>query len=284
MTAVRDGGFHGWPYSYFGAHLDDRVTPARPDLADQAIVPDYALGAHTASLGITYAGQTSLPERFSNGMIVTQHGSWNRVPRSGYRVVFVPFANGKPAGQPTVLLTGFLDRDENAQGRPVGVAVDPRGGILVADDAGNTVWRVSGTHPHAVAAALPTLAERYPAAIRSAEAAVTGPAASNRRCVDANATENPESGDFAAGGFALYSATWHQGQGKLAFKPTTQLASPLVVTMTSLDRSEAPVEARIEQHSANGSYASVVTLPHPGDWMIVPRSGSAWGCFLYSLH
>src|SRR5205823_1349261 len=118
MTAVRDGGFYGWPWSYYGAHIDERVTPARPDLADGAITPDYALGPHTASLGIANAGPTSLGPRFSGGMFVTQHGSWNRVPRSGYRVLFVPFKNGKPSGQPAVVLTGFLNGDDNAQGRP----------------------------------------------------------------------------------------------------------------------------------------------------------------------
>src|ERR1043166_9210806 len=165
MTAVRDGGFYGWPWSYFGAHVDDRVSPSRPDLVAQAITPDYALGPHTASLGIAYAARTSLPERFSNGMVVTQHGSWNRVPRSGYRVLFVPFTDGKPSGQPIVLLTGFLDRDENAQGRPAGVAIDTRGGILIADDAGNTIWRVTGTQPRQVAAAQPTLTERFKSAV-----------------------------------------------------------------------------------------------------------------------
>ena len=142
MTAVRDGAFYGFPYSYYGQHVDTRVKPRRPDLVASAIVPDYALGAHTASLGLFYAATTALPAPYRNGMFVGQHGSWNRKPRSGYRVIFIPFANGSPAGAPVDVLTGFLDRDGHAMGRPVGVVIDGRGALLVADDVGNTVWRV----------------------------------------------------------------------------------------------------------------------------------------------
>ena len=142
MTSVREGGFYGWPYSYYGQNLDVRVEPQRLDLVASAVRPDYALGPHTASLGLVYAQQTALAAPFSNGMFVGQHGSWNRKPRSGYKVVFVPFANGQASGQPIDVLTGFLDEGSNAQGRPVGVAIDARGGLLVADDVGNMVWRV----------------------------------------------------------------------------------------------------------------------------------------------
>lgn len=144
MTSVRDGGFYGWPYSYFGDHIDSRVKPQRPDLVAKAIVPDYALGAHTASLGLAYAGRTSLPAPFADGMFVGQHGSWNRKPRSGYKTIFVPFKDGKPSGPPVNLLTGFVKDNGDAMGRPVGVAIDARGGVLVADDVGNVVWRVGG--------------------------------------------------------------------------------------------------------------------------------------------
>lgn len=142
MTAVRDGGFYGWPYSYFGTTIDKRVKPQRPDLVATAIVPDYALGTHTASLGLAWSGGARLPMPFSNGMFVGQHGSWNRTPRAGYRVIFVPFVDGRPSGQPIEVLTGFVKDNGDAMGRPVGVAVDLRGGLLVADDVGNTVWRV----------------------------------------------------------------------------------------------------------------------------------------------
>ena len=142
MTSVRDGGFYGWPYSYFGRHVDDRVKPGRPDLVAAAVVPDYALGPHTASLGLAYARGTALPDRFQHGMFVGQHGSWNRKPPSGYRVVFVPFGDGRPAGPPVDVLTDFLSAEGDARGRPVGVAVDARGALLVADDVGNVVWRV----------------------------------------------------------------------------------------------------------------------------------------------
>ena len=147
MTSVRDGGFYGWPYSYFGRHVDDRVKPRRPDLVATAIVPDYALGAHTASLGLAWAGATALPPRFRNGMVVGQHGSWNRKPRSGYKVIFVPFAEGMPNGDPIDVLTGFVTDDGDAMGRPVGVAIDRRGALLVADDVGNTIWRVTAQAP-----------------------------------------------------------------------------------------------------------------------------------------
>ncbi len=145
MTAVRDGGFYGWPYSYFGGNVDSRVKPARPDLVATAIVPDYALGSHTASLGLAHSVSNALPAQFQRGMFVGQHGSWNRKPRSGYKVIFIPFVGGKPSGTPIDVLAGFVTDDGKAMGRPVGVAVDARGGLLVADDVGNAVWRVTGT-------------------------------------------------------------------------------------------------------------------------------------------
>ena len=152
MTAVRDGGFYGWPYSYYGQHVDTRVKPQRPDLVAKAIVPDYALGAHTASLGLAASQGEKLTPQFEHGMFVGQHGSWNRSPRSGYKVIFVPFEHGKPSGNPVDVLTGFVDRNGDAMGRPVGVAVDQRGALLVADDVGNTVWRVAGPDAQRTAA------------------------------------------------------------------------------------------------------------------------------------
>ncbi len=143
MTSVKEDGFYGWPYSYFGKHLDTRAQPQRPYLVAKAIVPDYALGPHTASLGLTFYDGTLLPARYRGGAFVGQHGSWNRRPLSGYKVIFVPFENGKPAGQPEDILTGFLSEDGRAHGRPVGVAVDGSGALLVADDVGNVVWRVT---------------------------------------------------------------------------------------------------------------------------------------------
>jgi len=149
MTAVRDGGFYGWPYSYFGQHVDSRVTPKRPDLVAAAIKPDYALGAHTASLGLASARGSQLPTRFRDGMFVGQHGSWNRKPRSGYKVIFVPFSRGMPSGEPIDVLTGFVRENGDAMGRPVGVAIDRRGALLVADDVGNVIWRVTASPPGA---------------------------------------------------------------------------------------------------------------------------------------
>jgi glucose/arabinose dehydrogenase len=143
MTSVKEGGFYGWPYSYFGQHIDTRVTPPRPDLVSKAIAPDYALGAHTASLGLVFYEGNLLPKTYAGGAFVGQHGSWNRKPLSGYKVVFIPFADGQPAGLPMDVLTGFVDTEGNALGRPVGVAVDRSGALLVADDVGNTVWRIT---------------------------------------------------------------------------------------------------------------------------------------------
>ncbi len=143
ITSVKDGGFYGWPFSYYGQHVDVRVTPQNPELVAKAIAPDYAVGPHTASLGLTFAEGSKLPATFSNGAFIGQHGSWNRKPHSGYKVIFVPFEGGQPKGQPVDVLTGFLDKDEKAMGRPVGVVIDQQGDLLVADDVGNKVWRVS---------------------------------------------------------------------------------------------------------------------------------------------
>jgi glucose/arabinose dehydrogenase len=164
LTSVKDGAFYGWPYSYYGQHVDTRVEPQRPDLVAKAVVPDYALGSHVAPLGMVFVPRTQTgaaaaktssnnpapavretwPEQFSRGAFIGNHGSWNRKPRSGYQVVFVPFENGKPQGKPIEVLGGFVNEEGKAMGRPVGVAIDQRGGLLVADDVGNTIWRVTG--------------------------------------------------------------------------------------------------------------------------------------------
>ena len=142
ITSVKDGGFYGWPYSYYGQHVDVRVNPQNPELVAKAIAPDYAVGPHTASLGLSFAEGSKLPD-FTQGAFIGQHGSWNRKPHSGYKVIFVPFADGKPTGMPVDVLSGFLNADEKAMGRPVGVVIDKQGDLLVADDVGNKVWRVS---------------------------------------------------------------------------------------------------------------------------------------------
>jgi glucose/arabinose dehydrogenase len=147
MTSVKDGGFYGWPFSYFGQHVDARAKPPRPDIVASAISPDYALGAHTASLGLTFSNGAHLGDAFANGAFVGQHGSWNRRPLAGYRVIFVPFADGMPSGLPVPILSGFLSANGEAQGRPVGVVIDNSGAMLVADDVGNTIWRVTRSTP-----------------------------------------------------------------------------------------------------------------------------------------
>nr|WP_315396839.1 sorbosone dehydrogenase family protein [uncultured Duganella sp.] len=143
MTSVKDGGFYGWPYSYFGQKVDTRVKPQKPELVAKAIAPDYALGGHTASLGLAFYDGKLFPQAYQGGVFIGQHGSWNRKPHSGYKVVFVPFSGGKPSGPPQDFLSGFLDKDGKARGRPVGVAVDKAGALLVADDVGNIIWRVA---------------------------------------------------------------------------------------------------------------------------------------------
>jgi len=152
ITSVREGAFYGWPYSYYGQHVDARVEPPRPDLVATAVKPDYAVGAHAASLGLAFYRGDRLGS-MHDGAFVGQHGSWNRIPPSGYKVIFVPFKDGQPEGEPVDVLTGFLDDKGEAHGRPVGVAIDAHGALLVADDVGNTVWRVtSASNPSAPAA------------------------------------------------------------------------------------------------------------------------------------
>ena len=146
MTSVKEGAFYGWPYSYYGQHVDPRVKPQRPDLVAKAIPPDYALSSHVAPLGLVFDTGSALPKQYAGGAFVGEHGSWNRDVLNGYKVVFVPFTNGKPSGQPQDVITGFLDGKQNARGRPVGLALDKSGALLVADDVGNTVWRVTASN------------------------------------------------------------------------------------------------------------------------------------------
>ena len=150
LTSVREGGFYGWPYSYWGRTVDPRVRPERPDLVARAIAPDYALGSHVAALGVDFS-VPAMGARFAEGVFVGEHGSWNRSAVVGYKVVFVPFRNGRPAGDPIDFVTGFLGEDGRARGRPVGVTVDPRGALIVADDLSNTVWRITPDRPAAAA-------------------------------------------------------------------------------------------------------------------------------------
>jgi glucose/arabinose dehydrogenase len=145
MTSVKDGAFYGWPYSYYGQHVDPRVMPQRPDLVAKAIPPDYALSSHVAALGLVFDTGTGLPARYRGGAFVSEHGSWDRPQLNGYKVVFVPFANGKPNGMAADVVTGFVDGRDNAHGRPVGLALDGKGALLIADDIGSTVWRVTGS-------------------------------------------------------------------------------------------------------------------------------------------
>jgi hypothetical protein len=153
LTSVTEGAFYGWPFSYYGQHVDERVQPQNPELVAKAIPPDYALGSHVAALGLAFSTGANLGDRFRNGAFIGEHGSWNREPPSGYKVVYVPFVNGRPSGLPIDVLAGFLDEQGKAQGRPVGVAVDKHGALLVADDVGKTIWRVSAAAEKSMSAA-----------------------------------------------------------------------------------------------------------------------------------
>lgn len=170
LTSVQEGGFYGWPYAYWGRNVDYRAQPQDAEKVASTITPDYALGSHVAALGLDFS-TAALGPRFANGAFVGQHGSWNRNPPSGYKVVFVPFENGMPSGDPVDFATGFLTDDGNARGRPVGVTVDPRGAVIVADDLSNIVWRITPTEP--VAMPEPQ-AEAEPAAEGEAESGASG--------------------------------------------------------------------------------------------------------------
>ena len=146
LTSVRDGAFYGWPYSYWGQNVDIRAQPQNPRKVAEAIAPDYALGAHVAALGLSFSGPT-MGAQFAEGAFVGQHGSWNRNQPAGYKVVFVPFRDGRPAGDPVDVVSGFLNAEGNTRGRPVGVTVDPRGALIVADDLANTIWRITPDQP-----------------------------------------------------------------------------------------------------------------------------------------
>lgn len=147
LTSVRDGAFYGWPYSYYGQHIDPRVQPQRPDLVEKAIPPDYALSSHVAPLGMVFSTGTTLPEHYRGGAFIGEHGSWDRTVLNGYKIVYVPFTDGRPSGTAEDVVTGFLIDGDKARGRPVGLAMDSQGGLLIADDTGNSVWRVSAAAP-----------------------------------------------------------------------------------------------------------------------------------------
>ena len=148
LTSIREGAFYGWPYSYWGQHVDIRVHPQRPDMVAKAIRPDYGLSSHSATLGVVFSQGETLSPKLANGAFVGEHGSWDRDPLNGYQVIFVPFVNNKPAGMPITVVTNFLAADhKTVRGRPVGVALDRTGALIVADDVGNVVWRVSSSHP-----------------------------------------------------------------------------------------------------------------------------------------
>ncbi len=210
MTSVKEGAFYGWPWSYYGQHVDARVYPPRPEMVEKAIAPDYALSSHVAALGLTFTIGTAMPQAYANGAFIGEHGSWNRNSFNGYKVVYVPFENGKPSGKAQDVVTGFIQGDQ-ARGRPVGVGIDGTGALLVADDAGNTVWRVASadgnTIPQPVGtdrvslnsqAASDTRTGRVPATIPTAAADATAsttssePASTERLTAQQPISDEPE--------------------------------------------------------------------------------------------
>ncbi|PRX10099.1 UNVERIFIED_ORG: hypothetical protein BCL66_105285 [Martelella mediterranea] len=203
MTSVEEGAFYGWPWSYYGNHVDERVHPQRPDMVEKAIAPDYALSSHVASLGLTFSHGSALPEDYASGAFIGEHGSWNRTVFNGYRVVYVPFVNGEPAASTQDVVTGFLDGDQ-AHGRPVGVGIDGTGALLVADDAGNTVWRVAAADGTTIDEPIGT--DQMPpgsaAAAEVAETSTTAPQGSPAGAPDTAATpegEEPPAADQQGG-------------------------------------------------------------------------------------
>lgn len=194
MTSVREGGFYGWPWSYFGQHVDERVVPPRPDLVEKAISPDYALSSHVAALGLAFGNDSALPEAYRDGAFVGNHGSWNRTAFNGYKVIYVPFQDGRPAGAPQDVVTGFLDGDE-ARGRPVGLAIDGTGALLIADDAGNTVWRVAAADGSVTPEPIPT--DRVTAAAPADAAAPAAPGTGEPPQTDVAPAVGPEDGTIA---------------------------------------------------------------------------------------
>jgi glucose/arabinose dehydrogenase len=177
LTSVQEGAFYGWPWSYYADHVDERVHPARPDMVEKAIAPDYALSSHVAALGLAFSNDSALPEPFRNGAFIGEHGSWNRNAFNGYKVVYVPFENGRPAGKAQDVVTGFLD-GEQARGRPVGVALDGTGAGRLADAAGNTVWRVAAADGSVTPEPIPSDRIATGAASAMAGEAGTSPGAS----------------------------------------------------------------------------------------------------------
>jgi glucose/arabinose dehydrogenase len=214
MTSVKEGAFYGWPWSYYGNHVDRRVHPQRPDMVGQAIPPDYALSSHVAPLGMTFTMNAAMPKQFSSGAFVGEHGSWNRDFFNGYKVVYIPFENGAPSGMAQDVLTGFLDGDQ-VHGRPVGVGIDGTGALLVADDAGNTVWRV--------AAADGSITEK-PIGTDMVAAAPggSGPAA-------ADTAQTPPSAPATVGAGQTQGATTQPGGSNVAPKPSQTQIAPAVL-------------------------------------------------------
>jgi hypothetical protein len=199
LTSVKEKGFYGWPYSYYGQHVDERVEPPQPDLVAKAIPPDYGLGSHVAALGLASAENNRLTPEYAQGMFIGQHGSWNRKPRSGYNVVFVPFEGGKPAGQPKEVLTGFISEDDKALGRPVGVAIGKDGALLVADDVGNVIWHVSASQAQAsTAQPQGAAAAASPAAPPASPPATDAPSAPMQSAAPADGASPPAAAPPAA--------------------------------------------------------------------------------------
>lgn len=168
MTSVQEGGFYGWPWSYFGSHVDERVHPPRPDMVEKAIAPDYALSSHVAALGLVFSNGSALPAPYTNGAFIGEHGSWNRNVFNGYKVVYVPFESGRPVGKAQDVVTGFIEGDQ-ALGRPVGVAIDGTGALLIADDAGNTVWRIASADGSITPQPIGTDGQRGPQQVGSSQ-------------------------------------------------------------------------------------------------------------------
>jgi glucose/arabinose dehydrogenase len=252
MTSVQEGAFYGWPWSYYGNHVDERVHPPRPEMVESAIAPDYALSSHVAALGLTFTNDSAMPEAYANGAFIGEHGSWNRDFFNGYKVVYVPFENGRPAGKAQDVVTGFLDGDQ-AMGRPVGVAIDGTGALLIADDAGNTVWRVSAADgsvtPEPIgtdrAGAAGEAAETSPATDEAAPGASPDPTPEEAAPADGQQDPDGEAEPPAEGGTTAPDA----GQEQEPATTPQEDAAPAAPSQTEIAPAVAP-ETGVEDRPA----------------------------------
>ncbi|NDW03321.1 PQQ-dependent sugar dehydrogenase [Jiella pacifica] len=256
MTSVKDGAFYGWPWSYYGQHVDPRVHPPRPDMVEKAIAPDYALSSHVAALGLTFSYGSALPDRYAHGAFIGEHGSWNRSFFNGYRVSYVPFENGKPSGKTEDVVTGFIDGDQ-AHGRPVGVGIDGTGALLVADDAGNTVWRIAASDGNVTPQPVGTDGQRQNSAAAQQGAIPADGGNAGAVGVPDDAPAGSESGNAGTPGVATPAT----GQGTASGEQPNDAQAPAASTDEELTGEEPAAATSGETPEPSQTEIAPATLP-----------------------